>query len=185
MIWKKKGLQVSHADFSVSFRWAPLELMGPLKPTAFLKPMGPGVIEPPCPPSRWPCVSIYIQGQCKYFYHSISLYNRVHSTVLHSISQKYALRLTNFFRGYSSWSSGNTFVSRAGGLRFKSRAGQIGHSVANGLLPQRQFFERSWVARRNDAEIGPANSLHASAYYTEYNEAFYFIIYFLSPLFSS
>ena len=30
-----------------------------------------------------------------------------------------------------SWSSGNAFVSGAGGLGFKSRAGQIGHSVAN------------------------------------------------------
>ena len=63
---KKKGLQASHADFSVSFRWAPLELMdhllGLLKPTAFLKPMvplksmGPGVIIHPCSPSwrPWP-----------------------------------------------------------------------------------------------------------------------------------
>ena len=25
---------------------------------------------------------------------------------------------------------------------------------------------------RNDAEMGPANSLHASAYYSEYNEIF-------------
>ena len=31
----------------------------------------------------------------------------------------------------ASWSSGNAFVSGAGGLRFKSQAGQIGHSVAN------------------------------------------------------
>ena len=31
-----------------------------------------------------------------------------------------------------SWSSGNTPVSGAEGLRFKPRAGQIGHSVANG-----------------------------------------------------
>ena len=46
------------------------------------------------------------------------------------------------------WSSGNTFVSGAGGPRFKSRAGQIKHSVAH---------------RRNDAEVGPANWLHASA----------------------
>ena len=33
--------------------------------------------------------------------------------------------------GPASWSSGNAFVSGAGGLRFKSRGGQIGHSVAN------------------------------------------------------
>ena len=47
----------------------------------------------------------------------------------------------------ASWSSGNAFVSGAGGLRFKSRAGQIGHSVANGSPPLRHFFERSCVAR--------------------------------------
>ena len=45
------------------------------------------------------------------------------------------------------WSSGNAFVSGAGGLRFKSQAGQIGHSVANGSPPLRHFFERSCVAR--------------------------------------
>ena len=47
----------------------------------------------------------------------------------------------------ASWSSGNAFVSGAGGLRFKS-----------------------------DAEMGPANSLHAPAYYSEYNERFDLII---------
>ena len=31
----------------------------------------------------------------------------------------------------ASWSSGNAFISGAGGLRFKSQAGQIGHSVVN------------------------------------------------------
>ena len=39
------------------------------------------------------------------------------------------------------------FVSGAGGLRFESRAGQIGHSVANVLLTLRYFFEGSCVAR--------------------------------------
>ena len=33
-------------------------LMGPFR--AFLKPMGPGVIIPPCPPSRWPCSPVHI-----------------------------------------------------------------------------------------------------------------------------
>ena len=37
----------------------------------------------------------------------------------------------------ASWSSGNAFVSGAGGPRFKCRVGQIGRSVANGLPPQR------------------------------------------------
>ena len=64
----------------------------------------------------------------------------------------------------ASWSTGNAFVTGAGGLRFKSQAGQIGHSVSNGSPPLRHLFERSCVARRrNDAEIGPANSLYASA----------------------
>ena len=44
------------------------------------------------------------------------------------------------------WLSGNAFVSGAEGLRFKSLAGQIGHSVANGSPPLRHFFERSYVA---------------------------------------
>ena len=38
----------------------------------------------------------------------------------------------------AGWSSGNVFVSEAGGMRFKSRAGQIvlaGYSVANGSPP--------------------------------------------------
>ena len=38
------------------------------------------------------------------------------------------------------WSSGNVFVSGAGGLSFKSRAGQIGHSVANGSPLLQHFF---------------------------------------------
>ena len=49
--------------------------------------------------------------------------------------------------GPASWSSGKAFVSGAGGLRFKSRVGQIGHSVANGSPPLRHFFEGSCVAR--------------------------------------
>ena len=47
----------------------------------------------------------------------------------------------------ASWPSGNAFVSGAEGLRFKSRAGQIGHSVANGLPMQRHFFQRSCVTQ--------------------------------------
>ena len=47
-------------------------------------------------------------------------------------------------------------ISKAGGLRLKSRAGQIGYSVAKGLPPLQHFFERNCVARRrNDAEMGP------------------------------
>ena len=46
-----------------------------------------------------------------------------------------------------NWSSGNAFVAGAGGLRFKFRAGQIGHNVANGSPLLRHFFERSCVVR--------------------------------------
>ena len=44
-------------------------------------------------------------------------------------------------------SSGNAFVCGAGGLRFKSLAGQIEHSVANGSSPLQHFFEKSCVVR--------------------------------------
>ena len=47
----------------------------------------------------------------------------------------------------ASWSSGNAFVSGAGGQRFKSRAGQIGHSVANSSPPLQHFFKKGCVAR--------------------------------------
>ena len=46
----------------------------------------------------------------------------------------------------ASWSSGNAFVSGAGGLKFNSRAGQIGLSVANGLPLLQCFVKRSYVA---------------------------------------
>ena len=45
------------------------------------------------------------------------------------------------------WSSSKTFVSVARGLRFESRAVQIGHSVANGSPQLRYYFEKSCVAR--------------------------------------
>ena len=41
------------------------------------------------------------------------------------------------------WLSGKVLFSGAGDLRFESQAGQIEHSVANGLPPLRHFFERS------------------------------------------
>ena len=49
--------------------------------------------------------------------------------------------------GRASWSSGNTFVSGAGGLSYKFQTGQIGHRVANGLPLLRHSFERSCVSR--------------------------------------
>ena len=63
----------------------------------------------------------------------------------------------------ASWSNGNAFFSGVGGLRFNFLAGQIGHNVAYGSRLLQHFFERSYVAhRRNNAEMVPANSLHAS-----------------------
>ena len=70
----------------------------------------------------------------------------------------------------ASWSSDNAFVSGAGGLRFKSLAGQIGHSVANGSPPLRHYSKGAVLPGRKEAKMGPANSLHASAYYSENNE---------------
>ena len=58
------------------------------------------------------------------------------------------IRVINYNFVYSaSGSSGNAFVSGAGGRRFKSRARQIGNSVANGSPSLQHFFERSCVAR--------------------------------------
>ena len=53
--------------------------------------------------------------------------------------------------------------SSRGGLRFKSRAGKIGHCVAYDSPPLQYFFGWNCVARHNDAEMGPANSLHVLA----------------------
>ena len=69
-------------------------------------------------------------------------------------------------------SSGNAFVSGARGQRFKSCAGQIGYSVASGSPPLQHFLNGAVLPKRNDAEMGPANSLHASAYRREYTESF-------------
>ena len=55
----------------------------------------------------------------------------------------------------ASWSSGNAFVSEAGGLSFKSRAGHIGHSVVNGSPPLQPFFEWSCVAGAQCCGDGP------------------------------
>ena len=47
----------------------------------------------------------------------------------------------------ASWSSGNAFVSGVGGLRFKSRTGQIEHSVTNDLPPLRHSSKRAVLPR--------------------------------------
>ena len=50
-----------------------------------------------------------------------------------------------------SWLSGNMFGSGAGGLRFKSWAGQIEHSDANGSPPL-QHFQKGCVVRRRHSQ---------------------------------
>ena len=60
----------------------------------------------------------------------------------------YKLRNFIFFNDWSRtlstiWSSGNAFVSGAGGPMFKSRAGQIGHSVANGSPSSATFLRKN------------------------------------------
>ena len=49
--------------------------------------------------------------------------------------------------------------SLAASLWFKSRAGQIGNSVANVSLPLRHFLKGAVLPGRKAAEVGPANSL--------------------------
>ena len=62
-------------------------------------------------------------------------------------SKHKAKRSNHILTRLESCSRGNAFVFRAGGLRFKSRAGQIWHRVANDSPSQRHFFERSCVTR--------------------------------------
>ena len=45
------------------------------------------------------------------------------------------------------------FISGAGGLKFKSLAGQIGHKVTNGLPLLQQFFEKSVLPGSNDSAM--------------------------------
>ena len=52
-----------------------------------------------------------------------------------------------FEKHKNCWSNANALLSGAGGQKFKSRTGQIEHSVANGSPPLRYFFEKSCVAR--------------------------------------
>ena len=71
-------------------------------------------------------------------------------------------------KSYSSWLSGIVFVSAARGLRFKSLASKIEHSVANGSPPQ--FLVRSCVAQTQRCGDEPLNTLHVSAQLRKYNE---------------
>ena len=66
----------------------------------------------------------------------------------------------------ASRSSGNAFISEAGGLRFNPRASRIELRVTFGLPPLRHFFfyfQEAELPARNDVEMGPVSSLYASA----------------------
>ena len=56
-------------------------------------------------------------------------------------------KLYKLKRSIASWSSGSAFVSGTGSRMFKSRAGQIGYSVANISSPLRHFFVKSCFVR--------------------------------------
>ena len=74
------------------------------------------------------------------------------------------------------------FVSGAEGLKFKSRVGQVRYSVANGSPSLRPLFENCCVARRsNIIEMCSANSLHTSAWYSEYDEDLVFTMFLGNP----
>ena len=72
----------------------------------------------------------------------------------------------------ASKSNCNAFVSGAGGLRLKSRASQIGHSVANGSPRLRHFFKRSYVARAQWHGDGPRQLVTRFGVLQQYNERF-------------
>ena len=64
----------------------------------------------------------------------------------------------------------SAFAFGAGRLRFKFWVGQIGHSVPTARHCDLSSKEATEPAGANDAEMGTANSLHASAQYSEYND---------------
>ena len=72
----------------------------------------------------------------------------------------------------ASCSSAHAFVSGAGSLKFKSRTGQIGHSVANGSPPLRHFLVRSCEPTGAVMRKSAPPTRYASAIYSEYNIGF-------------
>ena len=83
-----------------------------------------------------------------------------------------------FFLDSASRSSGNAFVSVTRGLRFNSRSVK-----SNSVLPTACYHcnissKGAVLLGRNDAEMCPANSLHALVYCSNYNEKFYLMIFF-------
>ena len=86
----------------------------------------------------------YLSSSISSIKHDLELYRYLFK--LNERGDKLFLLQCCFLHNKAGWSSGNPFGSGAGGLRFKSRAGQIEHSVVNGLPPLRHF-ERNCVAR--------------------------------------
>ena len=70
------------------------------------------------------------------------------------------------------WLNGNAFVSWARGRRFKSRACQFKHIVANGLQPLLYFFVNSCVFRAQWRVDGARKLITSFAQYREYNERY-------------
>ena len=78
------------------------------------------------------------------------------------------------------WSVGELAASRAvtrSSLEREVRGSNLGPVKSDTVLPTARHrcdisSKGAVLLGRNDAEMGPAKSLHASAYYSEYNERF-------------
>ena len=77
--------------------------------------------------------------------------------------KKFTSASETYFQNYvcirkpAIWSGDNAFVSEAGGLRFKS------YLVLPTALHRSDISKGAALTGRNDAEMSPADSLHASA----------------------
>ena len=70
----------------------------------------------------------------------------------------------------ASWPNGNILDSGAGGSRFKSRPGEIRHRLPMAHHCCNISLKGVVLSRCNVVKTGPTHSLHASAYYSKYNE---------------
>ena len=86
---------------------------------------------------------------------TITIINLIQIESFYSIIRKYCNKSNLKSKLPTSWSSGNALGFEEGD-EFKSRIGQIGHSVANGWPSLRHFFEeRSCVASVQYRGNGP------------------------------
>ena len=74
-----------------------------------------------------------------------------------------ALLLILGFQKTTNWPSGNS-GSKLGPGELDTALPTTGHRC--------NIFAKGTLPGRSDEEMGPANSSHASAYYSEYNETF-------------